>query len=105
MDMFHSSLLTGNFTREARETRESREPRPPRAPEAPQERRVTGDERRAEREAAYARNPDQPAVSRPRDASPAVAFPTLPATGYGSRNRGPVPVLLMKRPAREPEKV
>jgi len=90
--------------REAHEARETRAARPPRAVEAPLERRVTGDERRAEREAAYARNPDQAPVSRPRDTS-SIGAPPPPATGYGSRNRGPVPVLLMKRRTPEPEKV
>ncbi len=50
--------------------------------------------RREEREEAYARNPDQPLPLRTDDRHP--------APGRAAR---PVPALLMKRPAREPEKV
>ncbi|HVO89449.1 MAG TPA: DEAD/DEAH box helicase [Casimicrobiaceae bacterium] len=57
-----------------------------------------------EREAAYARNPDQPAVRTPTngDARRAIAA-ELP--GHAARTQRPVPALLMKRPAPTPEKV
>jgi ATP-dependent RNA helicase RhlE len=75
---------------------EPREPRVPRG-EAPSH----GDARRAEREAAYAKNPDQPIVKRP-DASPG----TGPhAHIHAARKARPVPALLQKRPAPEAEKV
>jgi ATP-dependent RNA helicase RhlE len=83
-----------------------RAPRAPRATEASHERRVTSDERRAEREAAYAKNPDQPAIARPAHAatqSPLTQHQVALSRGY--RGSGPTPALLMKRPAREPEKV
>ncbi|MEP6678355.1 MAG: DEAD/DEAH box helicase [Betaproteobacteria bacterium] len=70
-------------------------------------RRPTGNERRAEREAAYAKNPDQPPIVRPADAT-ATPSPLLQRDGSaprGYRGAGPTPALLMKRPAREPEKV
>jgi ATP-dependent RNA helicase RhlE len=81
------------------------ESRPARAQTASAERRPTADERRAEREAAYARNPDQPPLKRQeRDgATPSPQGHGGAARGY--RGSGPTPALLMKRPAREPEKV
>jgi hypothetical protein len=58
-----------------------------------------GDARRAEREAAYARNPDQPLVHRE-------GTPTHPhAHMHAARKTRPVPVLLQKRRTPEPEKV
>jgi ATP-dependent RNA helicase RhlE len=85
-----------------------REARVPHAKSAPRERAPTGDERRAEREAAYARNPDQPMVARPGNGASAPGSALM--HGHGSRGPGhrgarPVPALLMKRPVREPEKV
>jgi ATP-dependent RNA helicase RhlE len=63
-----------------------------------------GDQRREERERAYALNPDQPpAEKRTGDAA---ATPT--PTHHGRKTFGhgkPVPALLMKRKASEPEKV
>jgi ATP-dependent RNA helicase RhlE len=84
-----------------------REPRAPRATaEAPRERRVTGDERRAEREAAYAKNPDQPPIARSAQAAtPSPLTHNRGGAARGYRGSGPTPALLMKRPAREPEKV
>ena len=69
-------------------------------------RRVTGDERRAEREAAYAKNPDQPPIARnARAAAPSPLTQGHGNAARGYRGSGPTPALLMKRPAREPEKV
>ena len=56
-----------------------------------------GDARRAEREAAYAKNPDQPLVRR--DATHAHAHI------HAARKSKPVPMLLQKRRVAEPEKV
>jgi ATP-dependent RNA helicase RhlE len=71
--------------------------------------RSHGDARREEREAAYARNPDQPLPKRTHDASDTHAALTKSAHHHGGRpsQRKPRPVaaLLLKRPAREPEKV
>ena len=89
-------------------TREGRgEPRAARAATASHERRPTADERRAEREAAYAKNPDQPPVARPKHgtATPSPLTQRHGIASRGYRGSGPTPALLMKRPAREPEKV
>jgi len=80
----------------------------PHAKSTPREHAPTGDDRRAEREAAYAKNPDQPMVARPGNGAPAPGSALM--HGHGGRGPGhrgarPVPALLMKRPAREPEKV
>ena len=97
--------------RAERPARPPREPRAPRAQPAPRTNDVTrvptGDERRAEREAAYAKNPDQPPVIRdPHAASPASALMHGRSShGPAHGRKHPVPALLMKRPAREPEKV
>jgi len=53
-----------------------------------------GDVRRAEREAAYAKNPDQPSVSRPAHPHPHI---------HAARRSKPVPALLQKRREPEPE--
>ncbi len=93
-------------SRRAASPREGRdEPRAPRAPAAA--RPSTADERRAEREAAYARNPDQPPVPRARTGpeTPSPLTPRPGAAAHGYRGSGPTPALLMKRPVREPEKV
>ena len=59
-----------------------------------------GDARRAEREAAYAKNPDQPIVERP-----ASSHPHAHAHIHAAHRRvKPVPVLLQKRRVAEPEK-
>ena len=64
----------------------------------------TGDTRRAEREAAYAKNPDQPLVKRAQPASgPNVPHPH--AHMHAARRSRPVPALLQKRRTPEPEKV
>ena len=68
--------------------------------------RTSGDARRAEREAAYAKNPDQPIVRRP-DAGGAPA--SGPAAGqhphgHAARRAHPVPALLQKRQVPEAEK-
>jgi ATP-dependent RNA helicase RhlE len=61
-----------------------------------------GDSRREERERAYALNPDQPPTTRPNaPATPAGQAPHRRSFGHGK----PVPALLMKRRAKEPEKV
>ena len=59
---------------------------------------TNGDARRAEREAAYAKNPDQPIVKRPQpssDRSAAAAHPH--AHIHAARRVKPVPALLQKR--------
>ena len=91
--------------REPREPRTPREPRPPRLHDKPRERAPSADQRQAERELAYARNPDQP-VTRVNGAAanPSALVHGHPAHGRGDTKR-PVPALLMKRPAPEPEKV
>ena len=58
-----------------------------------------GDARRAEREAAYARNPDQPIVHR--EGTPAHPHAHM----HAAPRARPVPVLLQKRKTAEPEKV
>jgi len=63
-----------------------------------------GDTRRAEREAAYAKNPDQPLVKRAEPATGAAnAHPH--AHIHAARRARPVPALLQKRRTPEPEKV
>jgi ATP-dependent RNA helicase RhlE len=97
-----------------------REERPPQASETPAERVAPaqlpaqrpagpnyGEQRREERERAYAMNPDQP-PALPADAPLAAAALTHPRgpqhkTSFGKGR--PVPALLMKRPAQESEKV
>jgi len=74
--------------------RQPREKRPARESTQPR-----GD-RQAERELAYALNPDQPIAPRIING----ASRTMPATSHGDAKR-PVAALLMKRPAAEPEKV
>ncbi|MGA8031318.1 MAG: hypothetical protein WCB48_02905, partial [Casimicrobiaceae bacterium] len=76
-----------------------REPREPRVPRG--EATSHGDARRAEREAAYAKNPDQPIVKRP-DAG---AGTDHHAHIHAARKARPVPALLQKRQIPEPEKV
>ena len=92
--------------REAREPRTPREPRPPRLHDKPRERAPSADQRQAERDLAYARNPDQPAtrIGNGASANPSALMHRQSQHGQGSTKR-PVPALLMKRPAREPEKV
>jgi len=64
----------------------------------------SGDARRAEREAAYAKNPDQPLQKRAQPASGApMAHPH--AHIHAARRSRPVPALLQKRRTPEPEKV
>ena len=92
--------------REAREPRTPREPRPPRQNDKPRERTPSADERRAERELAYARNPDQPATrgGNGATANASALIHRQAAHGHGNAKH-PVPALLMKRRAPEPEKV
>jgi len=82
-----------------REPRREKSERAPRAPRAPRTERTGADSRparEAEREAAYAKNPDQPIARKP--ATPAHArTEATHRKGFGA-NR-PVPALLMKRPA------
>jgi len=64
----------------------------------------TGDTRRAEREAAYAKNPDQPLQKRALSATgETIAHPH--AHIHAARRSRPVPALLQKRKLPEPEKV
>jgi len=97
--------------------RPARAERPPRAPRegnasravattsptssdtAPEQRRPYGDVRREEREQAYALNPDQPLPTPTAGAKSASGSHRPP---HKSR---PIPALLMKRPAKVPEKV
>jgi len=62
-----------------------------------------GDARRAEREAAYAKNPDQPIVGHAHGATSGPAHPH--AHMHAARKTKPVPMLLQKRRVPEPEKV
>ncbi|MGE5103942.1 MAG: helicase-related protein, partial [Betaproteobacteria bacterium] len=75
------------------------------ATRAPGEETSYGDLRRAEREAAYAKNPDQPIVRRPNgahaDADTARSHPHI----HAARRTKPVPVLLQKRKTPETESV
>ena len=57
-----------------------------------------GDARRAEREAAYAKNPDQPLPRREHASHPHAHI-------HAARRTKPVPMLLQKRKTPEPEKV
>jgi len=92
--------------RESRVPRTPREPRPPRINDKGRERVPSADARHAERELAYARNPDQPITTRDDGAAPnrSALIHGHPAHGRGDTKR-PVPALLMKRPAPEAEKV
>jgi ATP-dependent RNA helicase RhlE len=74
------------------------------APHAPHTPHATarGDTRREERERAYAKNPDQPATTRPSTPAAAAAHAGhRKPFGHGKA----VPALLMKRKSSEPEKV
>ncbi|HET9338877.1 MAG TPA: DEAD/DEAH box helicase [Casimicrobiaceae bacterium] len=87
-------------TRAEPRERAERAPRAPRPPRADRAERPAGESRatrEAEREAAYAMNPDQP-VSRP---STPATHPSHPESGVrrGFGAGRPVPALLMKRPA------
>ena len=67
---------------------------------------TTGDARRAEREAAYAKNPDQPIVKDSHGGAPdGAATHHRHAHIHAARKTRPVPALLQKRRAQEPEKV
>ncbi len=70
--------------------------------------RPHGDSRREERERAYALNPDQP-LPPPAAATPAAGGALMKTGAHAGRHAShkarPVPALLMKRPAREPENV
>jgi ATP-dependent RNA helicase RhlE len=81
------------------EPRRERAPRPPRETRESREPRESRESRQAEREAAYARNPDQPAQKPSTHAASShrAPAPGQPRRGFG-HNR-PVPALLMKRPA------
>jgi ATP-dependent RNA helicase RhlE len=68
-----------------------------REPREPREAVAHGEARRAEREAAYAKNPDQPIVRE-------TAVPHAHIS-HAHRRAKPVPALLQKRRAAEPEKV
>ena len=62
-----------------------------------------GDARRAEREAAYAKNPDQPIVRRPHAGPQDDTAHPHAHTGAAHRRAKPVPALLQKRRVPEPE--
>ena len=68
---------------------------------------TNGDARRAEREAAYAKNPDQPIVRRAHQNAGNDASSAHPphAHIHAARRTKPVAALLQKRKALEPEKV
>lgn len=63
---------------------------------------MNGDARRAEREAAYAKNPDQPIVKRAQPIGHGGTGDHA-ASGAAHRRQKPVPVLLQKRKAPETE--
>ena len=90
---FDASVLSERAERAERAPKAERAVREPKAPRSPAPPRS---QREAEREAAYARNPDQPVVRKPAT-SPHVRAESGPRRGFGA-NR-PVPALLMKRPA------
>jgi ATP-dependent RNA helicase RhlE len=107
-----SSVRAERAQRPPRAEKSARPAREPRAHDAPQAHAVrrapTADERRAEREAAYAKNPDQPMAAGTAAAAPAPRSALMHGQdrhGIGHRRKHPVPALLMKRPARETEKV
>jgi hypothetical protein len=72
----------------------------------PQHERAAGD-RREERERAYALNPDQPLAPKASNGAAADAPSHLAShtARHAPHKARPVPALLMKRPAMEPEKV
>jgi ATP-dependent RNA helicase RhlE len=70
----------------------------------PRESATNGDARRAEREAAYAKNPDQPIVRRTEAQGATLSHPHAHMHA-AKRSAKPVPALLQKRKAPEPEKV
>ena len=89
-----------------RPARASREPRATRSHEAPRERVSQGDARRAEREAAYAKNPDQPIVKQAPTPERGPDAPVHHAHMHAAPRRSrPVPALLQKRRVPEAEKV
>jgi ATP-dependent RNA helicase RhlE len=74
-------------------------------PKVRREAATSGDARRAEREAAYAKNPDQPPI-RPAHTTDDATPPHRPhAHIHAARRVKPVPALLQKRRTPEPEKV
>ena len=92
-------------TKAPREPRPPREARPSREARPPRERTVSREERQAERERIYALNPDQPVLPRSHNGSDEKASALMPSHPTHRHAKRPVPALLMKRPAREPEKV
>ncbi len=62
-----------------------------------------GDLRRAEREAAYAKNPDQPIVRRPNGAHAGADATDSHPQSHAARRTKPVPALLQRRKTPEPE--
>lgn len=64
---------------------------------------MNGDARRAEREAAYAKNPDQPIVKRAQPSGHGGSAGDPAGSGAAHRRPKPVPVLLQKRKAPETE--
>jgi len=114
-----SSVRAERSPRTSRGAGAERAPRAPRAEHAPRTPRAHGAEDRAsrppredpriERERAYALNPDQPPVAPQAGDTLATKSALMPSAGLPKR-RGfghgrPVPALLMKRAATEPEKV
>ncbi len=97
--------------RAARSEHASRPPRAPRAEPGTETRvaRPPREDPRVERERAYALNPDQPVVARPPSAAEAsgsaLASSRTHAKRHGFGHGRPVPALLKKRSATEPEKV
>ena len=66
---------------------------------------TNGDSRRAERDAAYAKNPDQPLVKRVHASTDGSGAEHPHAHIHAARRAKPVPALLQKRRLPEPEKV
>jgi len=62
--------------------------------------------RRDRTHAEVDRNPDQPRAARTQERAPAPALTSAkPGANHGPRRQRPIPALLLKRSAREPEKV
>jgi len=91
----------GSGAAETRERAKSGSPRRSNATARSQAPAMNGDARRAEREAAYAKNPDQPLATKPHATSAAHPHAHI----HVAKRARPVPALLQKRKASEPEKV
>jgi ATP-dependent RNA helicase RhlE len=103
-DFDPSNVRAERVQRPARASKTVREPRAHKQSHANAAHRASTADRRAEREAAYAKNPDQPLPAHASKARPALTHGHA-HHGSAHRSKRPVPALLMKRPARAPEKV